>query len=59
MPIDNAVLFPEPDLIRVKCAAKLLIKYEHRSIEALSSAVHGNRKYFYISKGKIFELDYF
>ena len=52
LPLDNGLLFPEPELIRVKCTAKLMLKYEHRSIEVLSSAVHGNRKYFYISKGK-------
>lgn len=51
LPLDNGLLFPEPELIRVKCIAKLMLKYEHRSIEVLSSAVHGNRKYFYISKG--------
>lgn len=56
LPLDNGLLFPEPEIVRVKCTAKLMLKYEHRSIEVLSSAVHGNRKYFYISKGKFVSL---
>jgi hypothetical protein len=38
--------------IRIRCVSRLMLKYEYATVESLSTALHGSRKYFYLNKGE-------